>query len=60
MVLLFFKDLPELWRHQYFSNISIVERVGTRVTFHDPHREQGLIPSPPAYARITVSAPDEK
>jgi len=55
-----FSDLPELWRHQYFSDISIVERVGTRVTSHDPLREQGLIPYPPAYARITVSAPDEK
>jgi len=49
-----FDTLPELKRHRYFSYITIAERNGNQVTFHDPLREQGIIPFPPWYAHVSV------
>jgi inner membrane protein len=49
-----FETLPELRRHKYFSYITIAEREGSQVLFHDPLREQGIIPFPPWYASVRV------
>jgi inner membrane protein len=49
-----FETLPELRRHKYFSYITIAEREGSQVLFHDPLREQGFIPFPPWYASVRV------
>jgi len=51
-----YDDLPELRRHRYFSYISVAERKGSDILFHDPIREQGLITYPPWYPSVTVSA----
>jgi inner membrane protein len=53
-----YDSLPELRRHRYFSYISIIERKGSEITFHDPVRELGLITYPPWYPSVTVSAAD--
>lgn len=49
-----FETLPELRRHKYFSYITLAEREGSQVLFHDPLREQGIIPYPPWYASVSV------
>jgi inner membrane protein len=49
-----FETLPEVRRHKYFSYITIAEREGSQVLFHDPLREQGIIPFPPWYASVRV------
>jgi inner membrane protein len=51
-----YDGLPEVRRHRYFSYISTVEKMGGRITFRDPVREQGLITYPPWYPSVTVSA----
>jgi inner membrane protein len=51
-----YDGLPELRRHRYFSYISVAEKDGSEIIFHDPVREQGLITYPPWYPSVTVSA----
>lgn len=50
-----FEMLPELRRHKYFSYITIAERTGSQVIFHDPLREQGILPFPPWYANVRMA-----
>jgi inner membrane protein len=46
--------LPEIRRHRYFSFTTTVEKNGGEIRFHDPVREEGLIPYPPWYPSVTV------
>ncbi|MGA2934418.1 MAG: metal-dependent hydrolase [Methanomicrobiales archaeon] len=53
-----YDSLPELRRHRYFSYITIVEKNGSEIIFHDPVREEGLISFPPWYPSVKVNAKD--
>jgi inner membrane protein len=46
--------LPDLRRHRYFSYITTIEKNGNEIIFHDPVRENGLVPYPTWYATVSV------
>lgn len=47
-------DMPEVRRMKYHSYISTVEKNGTKISFHDPLREKGLVWYPPYFKNVSI------
>lgn len=52
-----YRNLPEVKRHRYNSNISIAKRDGGTITFCDPFRAGGYARYPFDYVQVEVFDP---